>query len=162
MFDDETKNQLTKELVVERYKFIQEKQIFLDSMLHKNITFVVKLLVALFSLVIGGLSLYKNKPELLSQESFAVLVQLASLLCCFVSVIFLLMSLSNIVSWFGYRDDEVKLLNFIGGSFRRDAPKKRNFYTWQETWFIFSLIVLIVSSFAFFINSADFSLYIIQ
>lgn len=162
MFDDETKNQLTKELVVERYKFIQEKQKHLDSILHTNITFVVKLLVALFGLVIAGLSLYKNKPELVSQENFVVLVQLSSLLCCFVCVIFFLMTFSNIVSWFGYRNDEVQLLDSIGGSFRREAPKKSSFLTWQETWFIFALVILIVVNFTVWIKSTEIVLYLVK
>ncbi|EDM64883.1 hypothetical protein PE36_12302 [Moritella sp. PE36] len=162
MFNDETKNQITKELVIERFKFIQEKQKYLDSVLHTNMTFIVKLLVALFGLVITGISLYKNKPELMSEDSLMTILQLSSLLCCFICGIFLLMSFSNIVSWFGYRNDEVKLLDSIGGSFRRDKPKKRNFLTWQETWFILALLIITISSFTVWMKSAVVISYLLK
>lgn len=77
-------SELTAELVVERYKFIQEKQKHLDSMLHTNIGIVVKLLIALFSLAIAGLSLYKSKPEIVAPKDLVILFQLSSLLVGFV------------------------------------------------------------------------------
>jgi len=162
MFNDETKNQITKELVVERFKFIQEKQKYLDSVLHTNMTFVIKLLITLFGLVIAGISLYKNKPDFMSEDNLITILQLSSLLCCFICSIFLLMSFSNIVSWFGYRNDEVKLLDSIGGTFRREKPKKSNFLTWQETWFIFALLIIIISSLTVWIKSAVLISYLVK
>lgn len=153
-------SELTAELVVERYKFIQEKQKHLDSMLHTNIGIVVKLLIALFSLAIAGLSLYKSKPEIVAQKDLVILFQLSSLLVGFVCGFFLLMTLSNIFAWFGYRRDEVELLDQFGGAFKRDMPKKRNFYTWQETGFIAALIMMLFASYTIWMRSAEFVLYL--
>ena len=88
MFDDEIKNQLTKELVVERYKFIQDKQKYLDTILHENIAFVVKLLITIFTLIIAGLSFIKQSPELLDQDSLILLFQLSFLLSGFICSFF--------------------------------------------------------------------------
>ncbi len=154
--------ELTKELVVERYKFIQDKQKHLDSMLHTNIGMVVKLLIALFSLAVAGLSLYKNTPEIVAQRDLVNLFQLSSLLTSFVSGFFLLMTISNIFAWFGYRRDEVELLDQFGGTFKRDMPQKSSFYTWQETGFIVALIIILFASYITWMRSAEFVHYLIQ
>jgi hypothetical protein len=153
-------SELTAELVVERYKFIQEKQKHLDSMLHTNIGLVVKLLIALFGLAIAGLSLYKSKPDIVAPKDLVILFQLSSLFIGFVCSFFLLMTLSNIFAWFGYRRDEVELLAQFGGTFKRDMPKKRNFYTWQETGFITVLIIILLASYIAWIRSAEFIVYL--
>ncbi|WP_318468054.1 hypothetical protein [Photobacterium leiognathi] len=159
-----TSNQIefTKELVIERYKFIQDKQKHLDSILHTNIGMIIKLLIALFGLAVTGLLLYKKTPEVISPKDLVILFQLSSLLTSFVSAFFLLMTISNIFAWFGYRKDEVNLLEQFGGSFRREMPQKRSFYTWQETGFIVTLIIILFACYITWARSAEFVHYLIQ
>jgi len=162
MFNDEMKNELTKEIVIERYKFIQDKQKYLDTVLHANISFVVKLLVALFSLLIAGISLFNKSPEIISQEQIVLVFQFSTILCGFVCMLFLLMTFSNIVAWFGYRNDEVKLLESFDSEFKRDKPQKRSFLSWQETWFIIALLVLIIASFTSWVKHAEIIAYLLH
>lgn len=162
MFNDEIKNQLTKELVVERYKFIQDKQKYLDTILHTNIAFFVKLLVTIFSLIIAGLSFFKQSPEVLDQDSLILLFQLSSLLCGFICSFFLLMTISNVIAWFGYRNDEVDLLESFNSNFKRDRPKKCSFLTWQESWFILALLIFIIVSFSGGMKSAEVITYLVN
>ena len=37
------------------------------------------------------------------------------------------MTFSNIIAWFGYRNDEVNLLESFNSNFKRDRPKKEVF-----------------------------------
>lgn len=140
-------SELTKELVIERYKFIQQKQMHLDTALHANITLLVKVLIGLFSVVFAIATYHLKEPELVTQETVLLLLEGASLLMLFVSVFFFLITISNIFSWLGYRKDEVELLNDFGGDLQRQKPKLSNFLAWQETWFCISLVLFMLGSY---------------
>ncbi len=139
-------SELTKELVIERYKFIQQKQMHLDAALHANVTLLVKLLIAIFSLIFAIATYHLKEPDLVVQETVLILLKGASLLILFVSTFFLLVTISNIFSWLGYREDEVKLLNDFGGDFQRESPKLSNFFAWQEAWFSIALVLFILGA----------------
>ncbi|PSU66571.1 hypothetical protein C9J20_13665 [Photobacterium phosphoreum] len=140
-------SELTKELVIERYKFIQQKQMHLDAALHANITLLVKVLIGLFSVVFAIATYHLKEPESVTQETVLLLLEGASLLMLFVSIFFFLITISNIFSWLGYRNDEVELLNDFGGALQRQKPKLSNFLAWQETWFSISLVLFMLGAY---------------
>lgn len=158
---EESQTCLTSELVLERYKFIQDKQKHLDSMLHTNISVYVKLVIALFTLIIVGVFSFKTKPNSLTIEDVRLLLELSATMLMFVSGLFLLMTLSNLFAWFGYRQDEVKLLEKFGGDFQRELPKKRSFYSWQETGFLLALSLMFLLTYVAFVRSGELSLLIV-
>ncbi len=135
---------LTKELVVERYKFIQDKQKHLDSQMNSNVSLLVKIVVGTFSLVFAVFSTHLKQPDVISLPIATLVLKLSLIFIFAASSILLLITISNIFSWFGYRKDEVKLLNKFGGSFQRENPKLSNFLVWQETWFVFTLLLIII------------------
>lgn len=137
-------SELTNQLVIERYKFIQDKMKYLDNVLHVNISFLVKIFVSVFTLLIGSFLMHIKQPEILPINSLVVLTFFASILVFITSIIFLLMSISNIISWFGYRHDEVELLKAFGGSFQRNEPSLKKLFTWQESWIVFFLFLICI------------------
>lgn len=138
--------ELTNQLVVERYKFIQDKIKFLDNILHVNIGMIIKLFIGIFSFFYGVLLIHLKHPDFIPLQGVIISIKLSSALLFFSSIVFLLMTVSNIFSWIGYRKDEVILLQEFGGGFTRDYPKLRKFLTWQETWFLISLTLMTACS----------------
>ncbi|WP_146147119.1 hypothetical protein [Photobacterium kishitanii] len=135
---------LTKELIIERYKFIQDKQKHLDNALSSNVNLLVKLLISVFTLVFATFGMHLKQPEIVSIQVTSLVFTLSLILSLLVSTIFLLMTISNIFAWFGYRKDEVELLKQFGGVFQREKPKLSNLLSWQETWFICALTSIII------------------
>lgn len=138
--------ELTTQLVVERYKFIQDKIKFLDNMMHIHIGMTIKFFVGIFSFFYGVVLIHIKQPELISHEAVIISIKFASSLIFFTSVLFFLMTVSNILSWLGYRRDEVALLQKFGGAFKRECPNAKNFLTWQESWYLISLAFIIICS----------------
>lgn len=138
--------ELTNQLVIERYKFIQEKIHFLDKILHININLIVKILIGVFTFILSVFLIHIKQPALISQASVTLSLQFSSILISLTSLIFLLMTISNIFAWFDYRKDEVQLLEKFGGDFKRTEPKAKNFLMWQETWFSIALLIILISS----------------
>lgn len=153
--------ELTNQLVIERYKFIQDKIKSLDNILHINIGMVIKLFIGVSSFFYGVLLVHLKQPELISLQGVIISLKLSSALFFFTSIIFLLMTVSNVFSWIGYRKDEVILLQKFGGHFTRDYPKLKNFLTWQETWFLISLVLMVVCSVLIWNFSYEISLLLL-
>ncbi|HCG8450680.1 TPA: hypothetical protein NJ582_004439 [Vibrio parahaemolyticus] len=146
----------TRDLVIERYKFIQEKQKHLDSILSSNVSLLVKVFIGLFSLVFAVLGTYLKQPEVISLSLVTLVFKLSLILLLVVSVIIFLMTISNVIAWLGYRRDEVELLQKFGGDFQREEPKLSNMFAWQETWFLFALIVIIITAASLLLRSSQF------
>ncbi|MFD2177871.1 hypothetical protein [Veronia pacifica] len=161
MFEEETKVQVTKEIVLERYKFIIEKQKYLDSLLHKNMDFYLKVITAIMGIFFSSASIYKNKPEIISLDSLTLMLELTSILTIFVSSVILLMTASIACSWFDYRKDEVKILDQVDGSYKREMPKKRNFWLWHESIFAFALSI-IIGFFVFVICNVEYFIGLVK
>ena len=120
-------------------------------------------------IIIENRTIPTNKIKKVSQRTFynnqndlATLFQCSILLISFVCFIFLLMTISNIFAWFGYRQDEVQLLEKFGGAFKRRKPKKSSFYTWQESWFVLALIALLFSAYIGWMRSAEIILHLLK
>ncbi|MGR5268661.1 hypothetical protein ACPV5R_12990 [Vibrio astriarenae] len=148
-------NELTKELVLERYRFIQSKQMHLDDALHANMTLLVKVLIGLLSVVFAVATYHLREPKLVTQDIVVLLLEGSSLLLLFVSVFFLLITISNIFSWLGYRKDEVELLDQFGGELQRKQPELSNCLSWQETWFCIFLLLLSLGAYVVFQRSSE-------
>lgn len=128
-------------LVVERYKYIQEKLKYLDSVLHTNISLFIKILSAIIALATAAIG-YSTPSTLPSIEYIALVLTGSALVVLTMTLTFLAMTISNLFAWFGYRHDETELLEEFGNGFIRQEPSIKSFLTWQETWFILILAVL--------------------
>lgn len=154
--------ELTNQLVVERYKFIQEKIHFLDKMLHTNISLIVKIIIGIFTVILSIFLINLKQPTLIHLDTITLSLKISSILIGLISLIFLLMTISNILAWFDYRRDEVELLEQFGKEFKRTVPKAKNFFMWQETWFAITLLVLLISTIFIYIFSSEIVINILS
>ncbi|HEQ1859040.1 TPA: hypothetical protein VEO38_002600 [Providencia alcalifaciens] len=135
---------LTEALIVERYKFIQKKQMYLDKALHTNIGVLIKILSGVFTLFFAIGAYYFKDTSIISSTNLLLLFKVVVGFSLILLLYFLLVTISNVVAWFNYRKDEVALLTRFGGDFQREEPKISNFLSWQETWFCILILVFIL------------------
>jgi len=145
-------SELERQLVIERYKFIQDKIKHLDNVLHSNISDFIKILMAILTLVSGAFVLHVKEVTMISEQGLLILIRFSSGAIVFVSASYLLMTIANLFSWIDYRKDEVKLLMQFGGSLQRNNPRIKSFLAWQETWFMIALIGIIFFSVMVWLN----------
>jgi hypothetical protein len=67
----------------------------------------------------------------------------------FLGAYVILSILASVFSWYDYRKEEVKLSNDCVEQTFRKAPSLRNFWRWQETYFILFMIVVIIFAYAY-------------
>ncbi|WP_423807894.1 hypothetical protein OUO06_17655 [Photobacterium damselae] len=137
-------NQLSLEenLIFERYKHLIARQTHLDSLVSSNVATAIKVTTALCTLFFVAISfLFKemDKPDV---RHLTLLIQFCSVTGGIFYLLISLQTLANIFAWFGYRKDEVELLELANTILKRDKPTPRNFLTWQETWFLFVTLIL--------------------
>ncbi|HCG6065755.1 TPA: hypothetical protein NJ098_004411 [Vibrio parahaemolyticus] len=140
-------------LVVERYKYIQEKLKYLDSVLHTNISLFIKILSAITALATATIG-YHVPSTIPSTQYIALVLTGSALAVLAMTLTFLAMTISNLFAWFGYRYDETELLEKFGCGFTRAKPSFKSFLTWQETWFMLVLSILSLVTF-YALNHTD-------
>lgn len=138
--------ELTNQLVLERYKFIQDKIKFLDNVLHINMNLVIKILIGIFTVILSIFLIHLKQPDLVSPQAIIIALQFSSALVALTTFVFLLMTIANVLSWIDYRKEEVELLEKFGGEFIRKPADKKKFLSWQETWFSFALLFILIVS----------------
>ncbi|HIF9250755.1 TPA: hypothetical protein ACX6RB_001845 [Photobacterium damselae] len=133
---------LEENLIFERYKHLIARQTHLDSLVSSNVATAIKVTTALCTLFFVAISfLFKemDKPDV---RHLTLLIQFCSVTGGIFYLLISLQTLANIFAWFGYRKDEVELLELANTILKRDKPTPRNFLTWQETWFLFVTLIL--------------------
>lgn len=140
----------SKDFKLERYKFILQQIHTLNENLYRYLT----LFQALATAIVGG-----GVAVLVSWQNLKVSVEVARTgirgllgLLVILTLFLIINVIIGILSWFDYRQDEVKLLDEVIGNQYRKAPKLRNFWRWYETYFVIFLILVIIAIYIFVEN----------
>jgi hypothetical protein len=135
---------LKDQISLERYKYLLSKIQFLDSSLYKNIDFASKFIISACSVVFATIMAYKaEKIDLISLQLGLLSI---SYIISFVCIIFVAITVSILLSWKDYRNEEVALLKKLDIDIGRKPPTYNNFMRWTESWFIVGLLLIFVLS----------------
>jgi len=128
---------------LEYYKYILQQLQFLNENTHKYLTLFQTLATA----VVGGGVLIFISWRQVNIDAGTAKVGINGLLWLFIILgVFVVFSIiSNVLSWYDYRHEEVKLLKKEVGTEFRKAPKWRNLYRWNETYLLIFIIVVIIA-----------------
>lgn len=127
---------------LEYYKYILQQLQFLNENTHKYLTLFQTLATA----VIGGGVLIFISWRQVNIDAGTAKVGISGLLWLFIILgVFVVFSIiSNVLSWYDYRHEEVKLLKKEVGTEFRKAPKWGNMYRWNETYLLIFIVVVII------------------
>lgn len=145
--DHEMKGNKAADFKLERYKYILQQLHSLNENTHKYLTLFQSLTTA----VIGGAALiFVSWKQLQIDAGTARVGVIAMLWLLVILAVFVVFSiLSNVLSWYDYRKEEVKILDEEVESGFREPPRWKNFYRWNETYLMIFIIFVIVAIFAF-------------
>lgn len=131
------------EFKLEYYKYILQQLQSLNENTHKYLTLFQTLATA----VIGGGVLIFVGWRQVNIDARAARVGINGLLWLFIILgVFVVLSIiSNILSWYDYRHEELKLLKKEVGLEFRKAPKWKNLYRWNETYLLLLIIAVIMA-----------------
>lgn len=143
----EENNDKSAEFQLEYYKYILQQLQFLNENTHKYLTLFQTLATA----VIGGGVLIFISWKQVNIDAGMAKVGINGLLWLFMILgVFVVFSIiSNVLSWYDYRHEEVKLLKKEVGAEFRKAPRWRNLYRWNETYLLIFIIAVIITVVAF-------------
>lgn len=159
---DDSQLSLEECLIFERYKHLNARQAHLDSLISGNFVTTIKVTTALCTFFFVSMSFIFKETDVNDSNLVTLMLQFCAITG---GVFYLLMSLqtfANILAWFGYRNDEVKLLDLADTKLRRESPKAGNFLTWQETWFLVGTVVLTLSSYVLWVRAAEIAVKLIS
>lgn len=161
MHDD---NQFTLEesLIFERYKYLNAQQKHLNSLVSTNISTTIKVTTALCSVFLVTLSFFLKETKQLDENYLTLLVEFCAVTGFVFYAMISLQTIANIAAWYGYRNDEVKVLDLADTKFKRDKPDLCNFLTWQETWFLLVTLVLTVLSYSLWLRADEYAIKIVN
>lgn len=146
---------LKEQFALEHYKFILLKIQHLDESIYKSIGLYSKLITSVFAFLIAAI--LAEQSGKINTALLPITFNLAKAFIIFLSSIFLLITLANILSWRDYRNEELNLHNYLSIDIGRKNTSFKNFYRWIEFWFIFTIIIIITV--AFNLESLLISLY---
>jgi ABC-type dipeptide/oligopeptide/nickel transport system permease subunit len=129
----------TNDYKLERYKFILQQLNSLNEGTHKYISLFQTLATAVLGV---GIAIFAAWKELKIDAATARLgIEAVLGLFTILSVFVTLSIFANAISWFDYRNEEVRLLNAEIGEGFRESPNWKNIWRWNETYFVFLLVV---------------------
>lgn len=132
----------TPEIVVERFKYIQDQIKILNENTYKILGIYQTLTTAV---VTAAIALFVGFPKLTIEVDVARAGLTALLLLATAIAVFTILLLAaGILSWFDYRQEEVELLNTYFYSGFRKSPSWKNFFRWYETWIAVAIVVLTI------------------
>jgi hypothetical protein len=145
------------EFALECYKYILGEIKWLNESNHKYLSLYQALATAIIS---GGIGVFVTWKNLNITVDVAKMAITGAVVLLVLTTLFVIASIiANIMSWFDYRREEVKILNrFVGSNFR-DLPSLHNFWRWSETYI---LLFLVVSAAAIFISTEIFILPLVK
>lgn len=139
--DQKKNDNETAEFTLEYYKYILQQLHSLNENTHKYLT----LFQALGTAVVGGGILIFTSWKQVNVDANTAKVGITGLLWLFIilSVFVVISIISNVLSWYDYRHEEVRLLKKEVGSEFRKAPNWRNLYRWSETYLVLFIVVVV-------------------
>lgn len=140
-------NDQGKEFKLEHYKYILQQ----IHTLNENLYRYLALFQALATAIIGG-----GVAVLVSWQNLKVGAKVARVgihgllgLLIILTLFLIANVIIGVLSWFDYRQDEVKLLDEVIGYQYRKPPKFKNWWRWYETYFVIFLILVMIAVFIF-------------
>jgi ABC-type uncharacterized transport system permease subunit len=130
-----------EEYMLERYKYILQQ----IHTLNENHQKYLSLFQTLTTVIVTGIiAVFASWQQLqLEAETARTAIRGLTLLLTVLGLFVILSMVSGIIAWLDYRNEEAKLLDRVVHRGFRKRPSLRNFWYWQETYFI--LLVLIVT-----------------
>jgi hypothetical protein len=147
MLDNEDKADRGHDFKLKRYEFILQEIRALNENIHKYLTLFQTLITAIVG---GGVALFVSWKELkinveIARVGIQGLLGLMIILTLFVVILIVI----GMISWFDYRQDEMKLINEVIGSKYRQPPRLGNLWRWHETWLVLFLISVMITIYWF-------------
>lgn len=131
---------LNDNLAQEHYKFLLTKIQHLDEALFKNMAMYSKFITSVFAFLIA--SVVFEKSGKITNDVLTLTFNLSTIFILFLSLIFALITIANIFSWYDYRKEEMSLLKNLSIDFGRKEPSFKNLLRWVETWFLLALFTI--------------------
>ena len=116
---------------IERYRFVLSELTRLSENTHRHTRYLLTVFPTVSSAIIALKFGEKGLDIRMASKIAGVILVMFSVVSFFV----IISVISDIASWFDYRNEEVKLINMMGGDFRK-APKIKNLWRWYETYLI--------------------------
>jgi hypothetical protein len=136
-----------KDFKLERYKYILQQ----IHTLNENLYRYLALFQTLATAIVGG-----GVAVLVSWQNLKVSAEVARVgirgllgLLIILTLFLIINVIIGVLSWFDYRQDEVKLLDEVIGSQYRKLPKAGNWWRWYETYFVIFLILVMIAVYTF-------------
>jgi hypothetical protein len=140
-------DQVSSEFKLERYKYILQEIRSLNENVHRYLALYQTLATAI---VAGGIGIFVSWKSLKIDVEIARAAIQGSLVLFILLTFFVIFStIANIISWFDYRKEEVKLLDKIVKPNFREPPSLRNFWRWSETYILLFMIAIVIVLFFF-------------
>ncbi|PMO22908.1 hypothetical protein BCT15_11460 [Vibrio splendidus] len=135
---------LKENIAIERYKYILSKLLFLDDAIYKNMSSFSKIFISIITA--QGVAIFTNLKtgSKIVTDTLEVITLIAPYLLLILCIFYLCLTLSNLFSWFNYRDEEVELLEKLNIDLGRKRPSWNSWYRWSETWFIIFMVCTIL------------------
>jgi hypothetical protein len=141
--DDIAEKNSGEEFILERYKYILQQIHTLNESHQKYLNLYQSLTVAIVGGIIAIFAGWKSLQ--LTTEIPVIGIRGLETLLIILSGFVIVSILSSIAAWQDYRKEEVELLDIIVRPGFRKPPKLRNFWYWQETYFVVGVIISAVT-----------------
>ncbi len=132
---------------MEYYKHILQEIRTLNENIHKFLTLFQTLATFIIG---GGIGVFVSWKSLkIGAETARVAVQGSLGLLLLLTFFIILAVIANIISWFDYRKEEVKLLEDIAKPNFRKPPTLQNIWRWFETYILLFMIAITILVFIY-------------